>query len=101
MDSLTLAEKTSAWIRTSVVLKLLGIRMLILILLIPMSMLRSLIAEPSALQENAVAEISSKWGGEQTLTGPVLTIPYSVSIFASCCNSLSPPVATFILTLFA
>jgi inner membrane protein len=78
MDSLTLAEKTSAWIRTSVVLKLVGIGMLILILLIPMSMLRSLIAERSALQENAVAEISSKWGGEQTLTGPVLTIPYSV-----------------------
>ncbi|MBN1756846.1 MAG: cell envelope integrity protein CreD [Chitinispirillaceae bacterium] len=78
MDSLTLVEKTSNWIKTSIVLKLLGIGILILVLLIPMSMLRSLIAERSALQEQAIDEISSKWGGEQTLSGPVLTIPYSV-----------------------
>ena len=78
MDTLTFAEKASLRIRNSVLLKLLGIGILILILLIPMSMLRALVAERSVLQESAIEEISAKWGGEQTLTGPVLTVPYTV-----------------------
>lgn len=49
---------------------------LILLLLIPMSMVKSVISERSHLYRSASGEISRMWGGKQLLTGPVLTIPY-------------------------
>jgi len=80
MEPMTLAEKVFSWIKNSVILKFLGIGILMAVLMIPISMLNKLVYERSMLQREAIAEISSKWGNEQTLTGPVLTIPYSVVI---------------------
>ncbi len=48
-----------------------------LILLIPTSMIKSLINEREDTQIDAIREVSSKWGEEQTLTGPFITIPYT------------------------
>jgi inner membrane protein len=80
MNALTIAEKTSSWIRSSVLLKLIGIAVLVLLLLIPASMLQSLVYERSTLQNSAISEICQNWSNGQTVTGPVLSIPYTVII---------------------
>lgn len=55
--------------------KLLLIALLILLLLIPMSMVESIIAERSGLYRQASHEIRHSWGSSQRLSGPILTIP--------------------------
>ena len=49
---------------------------LILLLLIPAYMVQNLIHERAQRQTEAVNEVSSKHAGEQSFTGPILTIPY-------------------------
>src|SRR6185436_4626997 len=71
-------EKANTWIRTSIMIRLITIGILILVLLIPVSMIENLINERFARQENAVQEISDKWGKSQELKGPVLSVPYEV-----------------------
>lgn len=39
-------------------------------------MVESLINERKYRQEEAITEVSSKWGMAQTVTGPILTVPY-------------------------
>ncbi|MCS6955884.1 MAG: cell envelope integrity protein CreD, partial [Candidatus Calescibacterium sp.] len=56
------------------------IGILILILLIPARMVEDLIIERESLRDTAIADISSKWGGMQLIGGPVLTVPYTISI---------------------
>ena len=43
---------------------------LILILMIPTSMVESLIHEREGIQTRAIDEVSSKWGNGQTISGP-------------------------------
>ncbi|HEX5759704.1 MAG TPA: cell envelope integrity protein CreD [Thermoanaerobaculia bacterium] len=62
----------------SLAVKLLTIGFLILLLLIPLMMVRSLVAERQGRSATAAAEVAASWGGEQTLGGPVLTVPYRV-----------------------
>jgi inner membrane protein len=73
-------EQLNAWARTSVTLKLLVIGILILVLLIPSAFLSSLIEERERLRDQAINEVSSKWGGPQTIGGPVISIPYQVQV---------------------
>lgn len=47
-----------------------------LLLLIPTSMIEGLIFERESTQRNAIDEVSSKWGKEQTVSGPFISIPY-------------------------
>lgn len=49
---------------------------LMLVLLIPTFMIQGLISEREARQREAIFEVSSKWGQSQTLSGPVLMVPY-------------------------
>ncbi len=56
--------------------KVIVIALLALILLIPASMTSSLIRERHYTRQAAINEVSSKWGNAQTITGPVLTVPY-------------------------
>lgn len=49
---------------------------LMLVLLIPTIMIRELISEREGRQREAISDVSSKWGQSQTITGPVLVIPY-------------------------
>jgi inner membrane protein len=74
----SLFERLNTWAKTSISLKLISIAILILILLIPSSMLTSLVYERERYRDDAINEVSSKWGGSQTIGGPVLTIPYEV-----------------------
>jgi len=69
-------ERANNWIKQSITLKLLTIGILILLLLIPVSMIENLIRERESRQEEAIREVSSKWGEMQTVKGPVLTVPY-------------------------
>ncbi len=47
-----------------------------LLLLIPTSMIKSLISEREQTQNEAISEVGSKWGEEQTISGPFISIPY-------------------------
>lgn len=64
------------WIKNSVTLKLFFIGFLVLLLLIPTFMVQGLIFERSYRADTAKAEVSDKWGRSQTISGPILTIPY-------------------------
>jgi inner membrane protein len=67
---------TKSWLKNSAGVRLLIIALLTLIMLIPASMVESLIFERKSRKQDAVSEVSSKWGGMQTISGPVLTVPY-------------------------
>jgi len=63
-------------LKTNIYFKIGAIIIIGLLLLIPTSMIKSLIHERENTQQRAIYEVSSKWGEEQTLTGPFITIPY-------------------------
>jgi len=56
--------------------KIFFVGFLILILFLPMGMIQSLITERNERQDSADWEVIRTWGREQTLGGPVLTVPY-------------------------
>ncbi|QCK14571.1 cell envelope integrity protein CreD [Mangrovivirga cuniculi] len=68
-------ERLMTSLRNSVMLKMLVVAFLVLLLLIPTGMIINLIEERKELNEFVTEEVSSKWAGEQTLAGPILTIP--------------------------
>ena len=75
----SIIDRFNNWSRNSVTLKLLVIGFLILVLLIPSSMVSSLVNEREGLRDGATSEVSSKWGAAQTLGGPVISVPYYVT----------------------
>lgn len=66
--------------RHSTTIKVVVVGILTLLLLIPLGMIRSLIYERQSTKNSAVADITSKWGGEQTITGPCLVLPYNETV---------------------
>lgn len=64
------------WASQSVSLKIFVVGILALFMLIPAAMIRSLIQERQISSVEVVKEISSKWGSEQTVSGPVISVPY-------------------------
>src|SRR5436853_5894245 len=62
--------------RHSTIIKLLGVGALVLVLLIPLAMITGVLKERLQRRNEAVADITSSWGKEQNLIGPVLGIPY-------------------------
>jgi len=71
----TVFEKVSNWIKNSVGLKLTIITVLMLLLLIPSTMIKSIISEREALNQSVLNEVSLKWAGKQQINGPILSIP--------------------------
>ncbi|MDD5572000.1 MAG: cell envelope integrity protein CreD [Bacteroidales bacterium] len=63
-------------LKTSIFLKISIIIIIGLLLLIPASMIKTLIVERENTQKEAILEVSSKWSGEQTISGPYISIPY-------------------------
>lgn len=57
--------------------RLIILGILILVLLIPIASVKNLIRERQLRRDDVISEVSSKWGRKQTLTGPVLTIPFN------------------------
>ncbi len=74
-DNPTLS-KISNGIKNSVSFKILTVLALTLILLIPTTMIKSLVREREARKGTVIDDITSKWGEAQTITGPVMTVPY-------------------------
>jgi inner membrane protein len=64
------------WERNRILIKGFLVGFLILIMLIPGAFVASLVRERQNRQEEVVNEVSSKWAGAQTITGPVLMVPY-------------------------
>jgi inner membrane protein len=72
-----LLTRSAAWARSSVTLKLLSVGLLLALLLIPTSMVESLISERASNRDSATEAISAQWGGAQLVLGPVLVLPYT------------------------
>src|SRR5712671_1525855 len=62
--------------RQSTIIKLLGVGTLVLVLLIPLLMITGVLSDRLSRRNEAVADITSSWGREQTVIGPALGIPY-------------------------
>lgn len=62
--------------RNSATLKIVSIGILLLVLLIPTSMISSLLREREWCRDYVVSEINQKWGNSQTITGPFITVTY-------------------------
>ncbi len=71
-----MSTNTFTKIRESLALKLFTIAALVLLLLIPAGMISVIVNERGYRQVQVVEEISSKWADAQTITGPILVVPY-------------------------
>lgn len=60
--------------------RILIVGILALALLIPVSMVREVINDREHNRADAIADIYSKWGAEQTIAGPILSVPYSAVV---------------------
>ena len=65
--------------RRSALARLGVMAVLVMTLLIPLGMVASVVSERASRRGEAVTEFGATWGGPQTLTGPVLTVPYTLA----------------------
>jgi inner membrane protein len=63
-------------LKTNIIFKVAIIIIIVLLLLIPTTMVKNLIRERENIQIGAISEVSEKWGENQTITGPFISIPY-------------------------
>jgi inner membrane protein len=73
-------DRLNSWARRSITLKLIIIGVMILFLMIPALMLDGLISDRQRLRDSAQQEVASKWGMEQVVGGPVISVPYRYDI---------------------
>src|SRR5688572_20226711 len=52
---------------------------LVLIMLVPLGMVQGVVSERAHLKEQVAAEVGEQWGPAQTVSGPVLVVPYEVA----------------------
>lgn len=69
-------QKFGNWFRTSITARMLAVGFILLVLLIPLSFVKSLIRERGARQHEVIREINHKWGNEVVLYGPIIKVPY-------------------------
>jgi inner membrane protein len=69
-------EKMTNGFFNSVGFKLGLIAFLTLLLLIPANMIMGLIREREQRRDQTITEVTSVWGNEQTICGPIFTIPF-------------------------
>lgn len=60
----------------SVTFKLLVIGVLCALLLIPATLIQNLVREREQTARTVTEEVSAKWGGQQQISGPVLSVPF-------------------------
>ena len=71
-------ERLNGWLKTSITIKLISMGVIILLLMIPSSMIQDIIRERESTNTEAIDEVSSKWGGSQTISGPIISVPYKI-----------------------
>lgn len=64
----------------ALVIKLSAIAILVLLLIIPLSMIEGLIAERQLLRDQVVQDIARSSSYSQTITGPLLVVPYQKKV---------------------
>ena len=69
-------ERFNLWLNGSVTVRIFSITILVLLLMIPNSMIQDIIRERQYTSDNAIREVSAKWGNSQTVAGPVISVPY-------------------------
>ena len=67
---------TSFWQKNRLIIKAVFIGFLTLALLIPTFFIMFLIQDRETRRDEVVKEVSNKWAGAQTITGPFLAVPY-------------------------
>lgn len=75
MNNQNMITQLFSKITHSISAKLATIAFLVLLLLIPGSMIQSLIREREYMNESASEEVRSLWANEQTINGPILSVP--------------------------
>jgi inner membrane protein len=63
-------------LRTSVVVRLVVMGILMMLLLIPLGMVQSVVTERAGRRNEVAQDVSATWGAAQTIAGPVLVVPY-------------------------
>lgn len=63
-------------IKTSTTVRMLIIGLIILVLMIPLIFIKDLIRERSERQQEVVNEVSTLWGDDVLVMGPILKVPY-------------------------
>ena len=76
MEEHTLHGQFKYAVRDSITLRLIIVGILLAIMFIPMSMIGSLITERKGRHSATIREVTSKWGADQYIMGPVLIVPY-------------------------
>ncbi len=69
--------------RRSLTFRAVVVGILVLLLIIPLTMVQELIRERADRKSDAEANISQTWGGPQTITGPIIDVPYEVPVQAT------------------
>lgn len=77
MNSMDRVERLTSSIRNSPIVRLFSVLLLVLILQIPIAMIGRLVSERQGRRQDAITEVSSKWGQAQVMTGPALVVPYA------------------------
>lgn len=75
-----ISEVRSFLKRCATIFKMAGVVLLILLLLAPLTMIRSVLQERLSRRNETVANITSSWGSDQTIVGPVLIVPYRYAV---------------------
>ena len=68
------------WLRRSMTMRAVLVAVLVLLLLIPLAMVQDLVREREYRKDEAVSNVSSTWGGSQTITGPLISVPYQATV---------------------
>src|SRR5262245_8878871 len=77
METQELTEKAYTWLdKSKLFFKAVIIFIMAMALWIPSHFVMELIKERKGRQAEAVADISNKWAKRQTITGPLLLVPY-------------------------
>lgn len=63
-------------LRNSQLMRVLLIGFLVLLLMIPIMMIGSVIGGREHYRDIAYAEVTSSWGGDQSISGPLIRVPY-------------------------
>jgi inner membrane protein len=73
-------EETATWVHSPIP-RAAVIGVLILLLMIPLAMVGMLVGEREATRFVVEREVAEKWGGDQLLVGPILSVPYRYRTF--------------------